>query len=341
MSKITQQEIASQVNAEVTDVSTNQAAPEMQIKNPERKSQYFTARKIATLAMFVAIALVCKLIGKSLTLTPTFTVSFIYIPWLMSGALLGPVAGMIVGFCSDIIGNAVFASPLNPLTLLSNTLFPLPIALIYKLSKDRGNDYAKSLLGLIASLVMCTLGIGSVALYWFYGYYESMNFFSYLLVYRTPQVGVLCVNAVVLMLLLRPLQSVGLYPRSTASASGAKIAVYANIFVSFALYAAAMITVTIKGYGSAPTYVILSAIYALITLIGALVFVRRTDKSTFALAVSIITALLIIALTATIASDKVHIVLKYILSALFVLSAVGATVFLSVRRAARSRSKHI
>lgn len=341
MSKFTQQEIASQVNAEVTDVSTNQAAPEMQSKNPERKSQYFTARKIATLAMFVAIALVCKLIGKSLTLTPTFTVSFIYIPWLMSGALLGPVAGMIVGFLSDIIGNAMFASPLNPLTLLSNTLFPLPVALIYKLSRGRGNDYVKTLLGTAASAVMCTLGIGSVALYWFYGYYGSMNFFAYLLVYRTPQIGVLCVNAAVMLLLVRPLQSVGLYPRSTSENSHAKVAVLANVFTAFALYAAAMLIVTINGYGSAAAYVILSALYVLIMLITALIFVKRTAATSFALAVSITVTLLVIALTAVTASDKIHIVLKYILSAVSVLAAGGVIAFLSVRRAARARSKHI
>lgn len=340
MSKNTQQEIASQVKAEVTDVSNNQAAPEMHVKDPERKSKYFTARKIATLAMFTAIALVCKLIGKSLMLTPTFTVSFIYIPWLISGALLGPVAGMTVGFCSDLIGNFIFATVPNPLTLVSNTLFPLPIALIYKLSGNRGNDYVKTLLGTLASLVACTLGIGSVALYLFYGYYESMGFFTYLLLQRTPQVGVLCVNAAVLLLLIRPLASVGLYPRSKSGTSGRKFAIYANIFVSYALYAAALLVVTIKGYGAAPVYTVLTAVYVLVTLISALIFIKRKNVK-FALAAGITLTLLVIALTATIASDKVNIVLKYILSALAILSATGALTFMSVKRAARARSKNI
>ena len=81
--KHTQQEIASQVEAEV-----NEATPE---KRAVKRGRHSAAKKTATAAMFAAIAIVCKLIGKTLMLTPSFTVSFIYLPWLISGATLGPI----------------------------------------------------------------------------------------------------------------------------------------------------------------------------------------------------------------------------------------------------------
>lgn len=207
MSK-TQQEIAA------PDTSEKAVAEQ----HKKQKTHYFTSRKITQYAVFVALALVMKLVGKSLTLSPTFTVTFIYIPWILSGAVLGPIGGMVVGALSDVLGNFMFGAQFIPLTFVSNLLYPLPTAIIYAVWK-RGNNYVKLSLGAICSLLLCTLGIGSLAIYTFYGYYQTMNFFMYLLAFRMPQVGVFFVNLVVLILIIAPLVNVGVLPETKKSDS--------------------------------------------------------------------------------------------------------------------------
>lgn len=324
--KIAQQEIASQVEAD------SKTVPE---KRERRSGIYFTAKRIASTATFAAIAIVCKLIGKTLMLTPSFTVSFIYIPWLIAGAYLGPICGPIVGLVSDLIGNTIFGTPLIPLTVVSNTLFPLPIALIFRFAK-KGNVYIKTICGSVASLVVCTLGIGSLALYTAYGYSESMNFFEYLIAFRSPQVGVLAVNITVLCLLVAPLQRVGLYPKSGESDGALAFAV--GIVVSYALYAAAMITITAQQLGNAPAYVILSAAYALVTLL--LVLSRSGGGLRVALIILAAAAALTIALTATITAGITYW-LKYILSAAAVLFVAALTAAALVAQKRRARRKKI
>ena len=305
----TQQEIASQVEAEV-----HEATPEKRAATRGKRS---AAKKIASAATFAAIAIVCKLIGKTLMLTPSFTVSFIYLPWLIAGASLGPVYGMTVGLVSDLLGNLIFGTPLNPLTAVSNTLFPLPIALIYRLP-IKGHDYVKTIGGALASLVLCTLGIGSFALYWYYGYIGSMSFIEYILIYRLPQVGVVAVNIVALCLLVRPLGRVGLYPVGRHEDAGMSALVVA-VLVLYALFAAAMLAVTINGPGTAPTYVILSAVYSLFNILALMPQTRGRLKT--ALLVCATLAALVIALTATITAGGVQTWLKYILSAAAITAA--------------------
>lgn len=323
----TQQEIASQVEAETCD-----ATPE---KRARKRGKYFTAAMIAKTATFVAIAIVCKLIGKTLMLTPSFTISFIYLPWLIAGASLGPVGGMTVGLLSDVLGNLIFGTPLNPLTVVSNTLFPLPIALMFALSK-RGNVYVKTVCGALASLALCTLGIGSFALYWYYGYIETMNFFAYVALYRLPQVGVLAVNIVAMCLLVRPLQKAGLYLEQE-KAEGGRLAFALGLVVAYALFAAALITVTASGMGNAPTYIILSAIYLLFDLF--MISARAEGGVKTALIVGEVLTALVMILTLTI-SGGITLWLKYTLSAAAVAAAAGITAVVLVRRS-RARRKNI
>lgn len=325
--KHTQQEIASQVEAEV-----NEATPE---KRAVKRGRHSAAKKTATAAMFAAIAIVCKLIGKTLMLTPSFTVSFIYLPWLIAGATLGPIYGMTVGLVSDLLGNMIFGTPLNPLTVVSNTLFPLPIAVLYRLPW-KGGDYFKTIAGALSSLVLCTLGIGSFALYWYYGYIDSMGFFEYILIYRTPQVGVLAVNIVALCLLIKPLGRVGLYPVGKSEGTGLVGLAFA-VFALYALYAAAMLIVTIGGLGRAQTYVILSAVYVLFNMLAATPFTRGRLRTAI-LICETLTALAI-ALTATITAGGVRPWLKYILSAAAIVAAAACVVAaLTVRMRARRKN---
>lgn len=330
MSKDTQQEIASQVEAK-----ENRATPE---KRGKWRGKHSAAARIATTATFTAIAVICKLIGKTLMLTPSFTVSFIYIPWLIAGATLGPIGGMAVGLSSDLLGNIILGAgtSINPLTIVSNTLFPLPIALIFKLHKG-GNVYVKTICGALISLAVCTLGVGSFALYWFYGYIDTLSFPEYIGLYRLPQIAVLAINIAALCMLVRPLQKAGLYPVGEGGGDGRLMLAFGTI-VSYALFAAALIAVTVSNTGSAPVYVILSAVYLLLNMFMIGVHVHGEFKTV--LIICEVLAALTIALTATIASGDVQVWLKYILSAAAIAAAVGFTAALLVaRRKRRARRK--
>ena len=68
MSKNTQQEIASPESATPVDVADKEMHKDKRAVS--EKEPYFSAKRLAKLATFVALALVMKIIGKSLTLTP-------------------------------------------------------------------------------------------------------------------------------------------------------------------------------------------------------------------------------------------------------------------------------
>lgn len=259
-----QQEIAA---PESTNENRRQENSEQQEKK-NRLGNYFSTKRITQLAAFIALALVMKIVGKALTFTPTMTATLIYIPWLLSGIVLGPVSGLIVCSFSDILGNLVFSgmSGFNPLTLLSNTLYALPVALLYK-TKIK-NDYLKTILGSVISLFVCTLGIGSFALYW-YWYILPVNaqpigYIEWFFTNRWFQPIVFAVNLTLLCLLIKPLQKVGIFPVSSGENPAAK---YSTVFaVSIAVLTAVFITVlTIMiatGSGSVLTYVMVPGIYA-------------------------------------------------------------------------------
>lgn len=280
MRKSPHQEIAAPEVA--SDVAVGSAAAaEPQEKNTVRSTdkakseKFFTTRRITLLAVFVAMALAMKLIGKSLTITPTFTVTFIYLPWLLSGIVLGPIGGMIVGGISDVLGNLVFGTPFIPLTFVSNTLFALPIALIYKFAPIK-NDFVKCSLGTLCSLLLCTLGIGSLALWHAYGYYKTMNFWQYL-VFRMPQVGVFAVNAAVLLALVRPLQSVGIFPAPhAASYDVPRPVIFGGCVTLFtALFVTAVVLSAVGEKATAATYVAISMIYAALLMQSALIITNK------------------------------------------------------------------
>ncbi len=351
--EITQQEIAApEAASDVAEKAAGAAAAEPQEKETVRPaadkrktSRYFTSRRIAQLAVFVAMALVMKLIGKSLTLAPTFTVTFIYRPWLISGAVLGPAGGMIVGAISDVLGNLVFGTPFIPLTFVSNTLYPAFIGLIYKFVPI-SSDYVKCVLGALCSLVFCTLGIGSAALYHWYGYYESMSFWQYLIAFRMPQVGVFAVNLVVLLALVKPLQHVGLFPKSEPQPMKMRVITFG--VTAFVITAMAIVAIAIlaAGDGDAPTkappIAMVCELYVALMALSAFIVTDKSEKFRYLLLViGFAAAICAFALTATINSSIEFIAIKYVLSVLACVITAAVIAVAALRLYGKPRSKKI
>ncbi len=352
MSKnITQQEIAAPENAsEVADANEIADTEQQETKNVRKNGRrvFFTSKKIAQLAVFAALAIVMKLIGKSLTLTSSFTITFVYLPWLISGAALGPIGGMIVGFISDVVGNFIFGATFLPLTILANTLYPLFIGLIYKLPVK--NDYVKCVAGGMCSLLVCTLGIGSLSLYLAY-YSETMGFFEYLLFYRMSQVGVFAVNLGLLLALVRPLQHVGLFPKSEVKEKSERIFVFA---LAGATATALMIAAYIILIINAPTLmpgddvrfavvcVMIAELYVALVMLSAFIFASKSRRVvSLAILSGFAAAVCAFALTATISSPTIITALKYVISILSCLATGAVIAIAAFRSFGKTRSKNL
>lgn len=253
----TQQEIAALESTNEQKLTTNSK----QVKQQTDNARIVATKKVTYTAIFIALALVMKLIGKALTITDSITITFIYIPWLLSGVILGPLCGCLVGLTSDVLGNLIFVgmAGFNPLTLLSNTLYALPIALLYKTNIK--SDYLKVILGSTISLFVCTLGIGSFAIYWYYGYIQYIGYFQWFIASRLLQPIILVVNVVILCIMVKPLQNFGLYPVQSSDSTNKKDKLsISSIIITAILAISAIVLSTVTGNGSLIGYIMVSSI---------------------------------------------------------------------------------
>jgi len=174
----------------------------------QRKQKGNIATKYITYtASFVALSIICKMISNTIsTVLPVVQIklSIVYIPWTISGIVLGPVGGVLSALLGDVVGQVLVPTggSVIPLTLVSNALFPLFPALMYRYSPIK-NDYVNVVIGLFISMMVCTLGIGTYSLY--KAYYSETKFIAYY-VTRLWQVPVLVLNAILIMSILPSLK---------------------------------------------------------------------------------------------------------------------------------------
>ena len=62
----------------------------------ERKN-FFSAKNITILAVLLALVVVLQLFGLSIPMGGTTSMSFVLVPIVLGGMLLGPVAGVFLG----------------------------------------------------------------------------------------------------------------------------------------------------------------------------------------------------------------------------------------------------
>lgn len=178
------------------------------IKPVDAKSGTRTTRYLTYTATFIALSVLFKMLGNtvsSIIIIPNMRLSFVYVPWVLSGIVLGPIGGVLTALISDVLGQLTIAvgGAINPLTTLSNALFPLAPALVYRYAgRVMQADWLEILVGMIISLIVCTMGIGAYALYSYYNYGSSMSFWTYLLTIRSPQIIIIAVNYFLCLLLL-------------------------------------------------------------------------------------------------------------------------------------------
>lgn len=173
--------------------------------NPIAKTSYFTAKRMAHTAMFVALALVLKLAGQALTLTPTFVITIIYIAWILAGIFLGAINGALVGFLSDLLGSILLPTgPLNPLLVIGNTAYPFIAGLVYGILPLKNRPLKTAIAGTTCAIV-CTVFFNSFSIWIYYGYNELFSFWKYFALYRWQQPAVAAINIAITCALVVPL----------------------------------------------------------------------------------------------------------------------------------------
>ena len=99
---------------------------EVFMKNVE--NAFFTARNVALLAVLLAIVVVLQVFGLAIPMPGGTSMSFVLLPIILGGMLMGPIAGTVLGFAFGII--TIF-DPLA-LTLMNYTPAAAVITVILK-----------------------------------------------------------------------------------------------------------------------------------------------------------------------------------------------------------------
>lgn len=142
------------------------------------KANFYT-RKIAYTAVFVALATIANVF--TWLPIPSFAISFAAMPSFFAGFICGPIPGFWVGALGDLLGQLI--SPKGawlPTITLAAALMGLIPGLINKIPKL--NTYIKIVLSFVVCLVVCTMFINTLTLWYTYSYSKgsTKTFWVYL-----------------------------------------------------------------------------------------------------------------------------------------------------------------
>lgn len=130
--------------------------------------KFFTPRKLCAMAMLIALEIVlARFVGWQIS--EGLRISFETIPILIGGLWLGPVAGLLIGWISDILGTVlsgygVYFLPLSITPILNGVL---PWLIFHFIWKDNVNP-VKCVITIIVTELFASFVCGTYALTWYY-----------------------------------------------------------------------------------------------------------------------------------------------------------------------------
>ena len=148
-----------------------------------------SGKKIAYLAVFSAVMVLVN--AFSLDVSPSFKISFTAAAAFITGAMFGPVGGFSVCFVGDLIGCLIAGQAPNPLIMLATGMLGLIPGCI--MTYIKGFFYLKAILSFALCLLICTAGINTFAIYFYYSS-RSVSYFSYMFSRLPMQRAVMAVN---------------------------------------------------------------------------------------------------------------------------------------------------
>ncbi|MBR2479782.1 MAG: folate family ECF transporter S component, partial [Clostridia bacterium] len=131
----------------------------------KRIKAYFTPKRIAYLGVMTAIAVITNCFSITVN-SGANSISFNYVICALAGIFFGPVSGGVVGLLGDLIGCLIAPKgPFNPFIMIASALIGVLSGLAFKIPKL--NVYLKIILAYIFIFIVCTLGLNTFGL-WFY-----------------------------------------------------------------------------------------------------------------------------------------------------------------------------
>ena len=126
-----------------------------------------SAKKIAYIAVFIALSVVMNSLIE-INVTPSNKITFTYFICFISGFLLGPLPGFLVGFLGDAIGFLLVPQDVYWLFGLTLGLTGLLAGLVRKLPLyGRKGVFLKALVFFVLSYVLITCFVNSLVNYWY------------------------------------------------------------------------------------------------------------------------------------------------------------------------------
>lgn len=164
-----------------------------------------SGKKIAYLAVFSAVMVLVN--AFSLDITVSFKISFTAAAAFLTGVMFGPVGGLTVCLVGDVLGCLIAGQVPNPLILLASGMLGLIPGIV--MTHIKGNFYLKAVLSFALCLLICTAGINTAAIYFYYSS-RSVSYISYMLSRLPMQSIVMLVNCVVGIILAKVLDRTGI-----------------------------------------------------------------------------------------------------------------------------------
>ena len=177
--------------------------PENTVKKSGAVRKFFTPRRICAMAMLIALQIVlARFLGWQVS--EGLRISFESIPVLIAGMWLGPVAGLIVGVISDVLGTiisgyGVYFVPLAITPIVNGVLPPLIFHYIFK---DNIN-VVKCVVVLVITQLIASMLLGTYALTWYYKLFvpNKDNAFTILFVARLTKLATIAADTVIVTIL--------------------------------------------------------------------------------------------------------------------------------------------
>ena len=164
---------------------------------------YFSPKRIAYLGVMTAIAVITNCFTVTVN-SGANSISFNYVVCSLAGIFFGPISGGIVGLLGDLIGCLIAPKgPFNPFIMVASGLIGVLSGLAFKIPKL--NVYIKIILAYVFIFIVCTLGLNTFGLWFFYA--KGKKSFLIYLVGRAPFQAInVAINIVITYILYVPLK---------------------------------------------------------------------------------------------------------------------------------------
>lgn len=164
---------------------------------------YFSPKRIAYLGVMTAIAVITNCFSITVN-SGANSISFNYVICSLAGIFFGPISGGIVGLLGDLIGCLIAPKgPFNPFIMIASGLIGVLSGLAFMLPKL--NVYLKIIIAYVFIFVVCTLGLNTFGLWFFYA--KGKKSFLIYLAGRAPFQAInIAINVVITYVLYIPLK---------------------------------------------------------------------------------------------------------------------------------------